>query len=74
LVAKVFEEGKEDGDESHSMIAVNLIMALLEHLGEGMSEHINVINKFYYDELITATTTDYKNMLIQGVMMNIAYD
>jgi len=54
MVAKVFEEGKEDGDESHSMIAVNLIMALLEHLGEGMSEHINVINKFYYDELTTA--------------------
>lgn len=41
LIAKVFKEGKELEDETHSMIAVNLIMALLEHLGQGINEHIH---------------------------------
>jgi hypothetical protein len=74
LIAKIFQEGKEMEDEMHSMVAVNLIMALLEHLGEGLSEQIHVINGFYLSELSAATTSDYKNMIIQGIMMNISYD
>jgi len=56
------------------MVAVNLIMALLEHLGEGLSDQIHTINNFYLTELTTATTSNYKNMIIQGLMMNISYD
>jgi len=51
LITKIFEEGRALEDELHSMVAVNLIMALLEHLGEGMSEHIHTINNFYLTEL-----------------------
>jgi hypothetical protein len=36
FVAKIFNDGRELGDEMHSMSAVTLIMAILEHL-EGMS-------------------------------------
>ena len=44
LIAKAFQEGNDLQDETHSMVAVNLIMALLEHLGQGINEHIHVIN------------------------------
>lgn len=64
LIAKIFEEGKELEDEMHSMVAVNLIMALLEHLGEGLEMQIPVINNFYLSELDRASSADYKNMLI----------
>jgi len=74
LISKIFEEGKELEDEFHSMVAVNLIMALLEHLGDGLSDQIHTINNFYLSELTTATTSNYKNMIIQALMMNISYD
>merc|ERR1712216_819968 len=49
-------------------------MAILEHLGDGIQTHIHTINSFYLQELNGAETKDYKNMLIQGLMMNFWYD
>jgi hypothetical protein len=37
FIAKIFKDGSEIGDEMHSMSAVTLIMAILEHLGDGMN-------------------------------------
>ena len=36
FIEKIFRDGKELEDEIHSMTAVSLIMACLEHLGEGV--------------------------------------
>lgn len=44
FVTKIFEDGRELSDEIHSMCAVSLIMAILEHLGEGIEAHIHTIN------------------------------
>jgi len=74
FIQKIFTDGKEIGDEIHSMCAVTLIMAILEHLGDGIQTHIHTINSFYLQELNGAETKDYKNMLIQGLMMNFWYD
>ena len=62
------------GDEIHSMCAVTLIMAVLEHLGEGIEQNLHTINQFYISEMATAETKHYKNMLIQGIMMNLWYN
>ena len=43
FITKIFDDGNALGDEIHSMCAVTLIMALLEHI-EGMDEHIHTIN------------------------------
>jgi len=74
FVTKIFSDGRELGDEIHSMCAVTLIMAILEHLGEGIESHIHTINQFYLQELSGAETQVYKNMLVQGLMMNFAYN
>jgi len=47
FIAKIFKDGEALGDEIHSMAAITLIMALLEHLGQGMSQVIHQINAFY---------------------------
>ena len=54
LIAKVFNDGREREDETYSMVAVNLIMAMMEHLDSGLSEHIHTINTFYCAELFNA--------------------
>ena len=41
FIAKIFHDGHVIVDELHSMCAVTLLMALLEHLGEGISESIH---------------------------------
>ena len=74
FITKIFKDGKELEDELHSMCAVDMIMAMLEHLGDGIQEHIHTINQFYLTELNTVETSHYKNMLIQGIMMNFWYD
>lgn len=38
FIAKIFEEGKELKKELTSMCGVSLIIALLEHLGQGSPE------------------------------------
>jgi len=43
FIEKIFKDGKDLEDEIHSMCAVTLLMALLEHI-EGMDEHIHTIN------------------------------
>ena len=37
FITKVFKDGNDYGDEIMSMNAVALIMAILEHLGEGIN-------------------------------------
>jgi len=36
FIEKIFADGTELDDEIHSMCAVTLIMAILEHLGDGI--------------------------------------
>lgn len=36
LITKIFKDGNDLEDELHKMVAVDLIMALLEHLGDGL--------------------------------------
>jgi hypothetical protein len=60
-------------DEIHSMCAVTLIMALLEHI-EGMDEHIHTFNQLYLKEIGEAEVQNYKNMLVQGIMMLFHYN
>ena len=36
LITKIFKDGNDLEDEIHKMVAVDLIMALLEHLGDGL--------------------------------------
>jgi len=55
------------------MCAVTLIMALLEHI-EGMEEHIHTINGLYLKEISGAEVQNYKNMLVQGIMMLFHYN
>ena len=74
FITKIFSDGRELEDEIHSMCAVTLIMALLEHLGEGLESQIHTINQFYLSELSEADTRNYKNMIIQGIMMNFWYN
>tara|TARA_B110000285_G_C15131399_1_gene623847 strand:- start:861 stop:1097 length:237 start_codon:yes stop_codon:yes gene_type:complete len=50
FITKIFADGGEMNDEIHSMCAVTLIMALLEHI-EGMDEHIHTINQLYLKEI-----------------------
>jgi len=50
FITKIFADGGEMCDEIHSMCAVTLIMALLEHI-EGMDEHIHTINQLYLKEI-----------------------
>ena len=56
------------------MCAITLIMALLEHLGDGLQQHLPTICSFYLQEMAVAETKEYKNMIIQGLMMNFWYD
>lgn len=49
-------------------------MAILEHLGDGIGDYIHQINHMYIYEMPKAETNHYKNMLIQGIMMNLWYD
>jgi hypothetical protein len=74
FIQKIFQDGQLLADEIHSMCAVTLIMAILEHLGDGIQDHLHQINHFYISEMQTAETNHYKNMLIQGIMMNLWYD
>lgn len=74
FISKIFKDGREMADEIHSMCAVSLILALQEHLGDGLQVHLHTINQFYLDEMSSATTPNYKHMLIQGIMMNFWYD
>jgi len=73
FITKIFEDGTALGDEIHSMCAVTLIMALLEHI-EGMEEHIHTINGLYLKEISGAEVQNYKNMLVQGIMMLFHYN
>jgi len=73
LIGKIFEDGTKLENEMHSMVAVDLLMALLEHQ-EGLQSQIDPINELYLNQLSAAKSTDYKNMLIQGLMMNLWYD
>jgi hypothetical protein len=50
FITKIFQDGNDLCDEIHSMCAVTLIMALLEHI-EGMDEHIHTINQLYLKEI-----------------------
>ena len=74
FIAKIFSDGRELDDEIHSMCAVTLIMAILEHLGDGLQQQLHTINQFYLEEMAAADTKNYKNMLVQGIMMNFWYD
>jgi len=73
MVSKIFEQGRGMDDEITSMCAVSLIMALLEHI-DGIQEFMHTINQMYISELQQAETGDYKNMIVQGLMMNFFYD
>ena len=46
-IAKTFNDGEELCDENLTMTGISLIMACLEHLGEGMGQIIHQINGFY---------------------------
>jgi len=74
FIQKIFADGNDLQDEIHSMCAVTLIMAILEHLGSGVEDQLHTINQFYLSELQNAETKDYKNMIIQGIMMNFWYN
>ena len=74
FIQKIFQDGHQLADEIHSMCAVTLIMAILEHLGGGIQDSLHQINHFYISEMKLAETSHYKNMLIQGIMMNLWYD
>jgi hypothetical protein len=59
------------------MCGVSLIMACLEHLGEGMGQIIHTINGFYLQAMAgenAAESKELKNMLVQGIMMNLWYE
>lgn len=43
FIQKVLKDGSDLEDEIHSMCAITLIMALLEHI-TGLDEHIHTIN------------------------------
>ena len=63
--------------EMVSMSGIALIIAILEHLGPNDPQiigYIDSINTMYLQEMGQAQTSDYKNMLIQGVMTNMWYD
>jgi hypothetical protein len=74
FIQHVFTIGKTLEDEITSMSGVTLIIALLEHVGEGMRPNIHTVNQMYLHELATTDTRDYKNMIIQGIMMNFWFD
>lgn len=77
FIAKVFEVGKDLNQEFTSMSGISLIIAVMEHLGEKdplIIGQIDNINMMYIQEMARATTPNYKNMLIQGMMSNIWYD
>lgn len=74
FITKVFQDGTDLEDEILSMNAVALIMAILEHLGDGSNQHLHTINQFYITEIQKARTVEYKSMIIQGLMMNFNYD
>lgn len=40
-IAKTFSDGEEHANEEFTMCGVSLIMACLEHLGEGMGQIIH---------------------------------
>lgn len=73
MIQRIFEQGKEMQDELTSMCAITLIMAMLEHI-TGVQEYMHTINQMYIHELSIAETGDYKNMIVQGIMMNFWYD
>jgi hypothetical protein len=73
FVSKIFQDGSALNDEIHSMCAVTLIMALLEHI-EGIDEHIHTINQLYLKEIGESQVQSYKNMLVQGIMMLFHYN
>jgi hypothetical protein len=62
-------------EEIVSMTAVTLIMSILEHLDQHseISEQIRNINVYFLEELSRAQTKEYRNMLIQGIMMSFKY-
>jgi hypothetical protein len=60
LIAKIFSNAKESGDEIEAICAVTLLISMLENI-EGMDLHSIV--EFFVKELATAQTPDYKCML-----------
>lgn len=73
FIQKVLKDGKALEDEIHSMCAVTLIMALLEHV-PGLDQHIHTINQIYLNEINDLETQNYKNMITQGIMMLFHYN
>jgi len=76
-IAKIFSDGEAQCDENLTMFGVSLIMACLEHLGEGMGQIIHTINGFYLQAMAgenAAESKELKNMLVQGIMMNLWYE
>lgn len=51
FIEKIFADGRALEDEMHSMSAVTLIMATLEHLGDDMAGIIPVVTAFYVHEM-----------------------
>lgn len=77
FVQKTFQNAEILNTELDSLTAVTLIMALLEHLAQGheqISQHLHQINMIYLNGMENAETPNYKNMLMQGIMMNFWYD
>ena len=73
-IAKCFSDGDALEDENLTMTGISLIMACLEHLGEGMGQIIHQINGFYLQAMQNGQSRHLKNMLVQGVMMNLWYE
>ena len=73
-IAKCFSDGDALEDENLTMTGISLIMACLEHLGQGMGQIIHQINGFYLQAMQNGQSRHLKNMLVQGVMMNLWYE
>ena len=68
LIQKILKNAKEKEDEFEAIIGVTLMFALLENL-KGMEPVMEGILNQFLQELQTAKSSDYKNVLWQGISL-----
>mmetsp|Transcript_18593 Transcript_18593/g.17685 ORF Transcript_18593/g.17685 Transcript_18593/m.17685 type:complete len:268 (+) Transcript_18593:1186-1989(+) len=68
LIQKIIKDAKEKEDEFDAIIGVTLMFALLENL-KGLEPVMEGILNLFLQELQTAKSSDYKNILWQGISL-----
>ena len=73
VALKSFQLAKDNQDEIEAISAITLLNNMLENIPDLQNVLPHMVDK-YLEELKSADTSDYKIMLLQGILMCLWYD